>query len=81
MMSQPYVDGITDTVSHRVTSSLTAGQIAAEESVLRFSVVCPDRWFLGDAAAVTSRDGCVFADEVQDMDVYTGEVAVRLASN
>ena len=29
MMSQPYVDGITDTVPHHIASSLTAGQIAA----------------------------------------------------
>lgn len=28
MVSQPYVDGITDTVSDGIASSLTAGQIA-----------------------------------------------------
>ena len=28
MVSQPYVDGITDTVSHGIASTLTAGQIA-----------------------------------------------------
>jgi hypothetical protein len=27
MVAQPYVDGITDTVSHRIASSLTAGQV------------------------------------------------------
>ena len=29
MVSQPYVDGITDTVPHHIASTLTAGQIAA----------------------------------------------------
>ena len=28
MVSQPYVDGITDTVPHGIASTLTAGQIA-----------------------------------------------------
>ena len=28
MVSQPYVDGITDTVSHHIASPLTASQIA-----------------------------------------------------
>jgi hypothetical protein len=69
MVSQPYVDGITDTVSHGIASSRTAGQIAVGEGTLRVSVICPDRWFLGDVAAVTSRDGQAFAGEVEDMDV------------
>jgi hypothetical protein len=79
MVSQPYVDGITDTVSHGIASSLTAGRIAAGEGTLRISVICPDRWFLGDFAAVTSRDGHAFAGRVEDMDVWTGEVTIRLA--
>jgi hypothetical protein len=79
MVSQPYVDGITETVSHGISSGLTAGQIAVGEGTLRVSVVCPDRWFLGDAAAVTSRDGHAFAGEVDDLDVCTGSVTIRLA--
>jgi hypothetical protein len=77
MMSQPYVDGITDTVPHQFASSLTAGQIAAGEDTVSVSVVCPDRWFLGDFAVVTSRDGRAFAGEVEGMDVCTGEVTIR----
>jgi len=79
MMSQPYVDGITDTVPHGITSSLTAGKITAGEGTLRVLVVCPDRWFPGDLAAVTSRDGRAFAGAVEGVDVCTGEVTVRLA--
>ena len=77
MMSQPYVDGITDTVPHQFASSLTAGQIAAGEDTVSVSVVCPDRWFLGDFAVVISRDGRAFAGEVEGMDVCTGEVTIR----
>ena len=77
MMSQPYVDGITDTVPHQFASSLTAGQIADGEDTVSVSVVCPDRWFLGDFAVVTSRDGRAFAGEVAGMDVCTGEVTIR----
>jgi hypothetical protein len=40
-------------------------------------VVCPDRWFLGDFAVVTSRDGRAFAGEVASMDVCTGEVTIK----
>ena len=76
-MSQPYVDGITDTVRHSIPSSLTANQIAADEDTLSISVVCPDRWFLGDFAVVTSRDGLAFAGEVESMDVCTGELTIR----
>ena len=76
-MSQPYVDGITDTVPHNVASSLTADQIAVDEEMLSISVVCPDRWFLGDFAVVTSRDGLAFAGEVESMDVCTGELTIR----
>jgi hypothetical protein len=78
MMSQPYVDGITDTVPHHIASSLTAGQIAADKDTLRLPVICPDRWFPGDFAVVTSRDGRAFADEVEDMDVCTGEITIKL---
>jgi hypothetical protein len=78
MMSQPYVDGITDTVTHDIASSLTVGQITAGQDTLTVSVVCPDRWFFGDLAVVTSRDGRAFAGEVEGMDVCTGEVTIRL---
>ena len=78
MMSQPYVDGITDTVPHRIASSLTAGQLAADEDTLSVPVVCPDRWFPGDVAVVTSRDGREFAGEVAGLDVCTGEITIKL---
>ena len=80
MVSQPYVDGITDTVSHGIASTLTAGQIeiAVYEDTLSVSVVCPDRWFPGDFAVVTSRDGHAFAGEVAGLDVCTGEVTIKL---
>jgi hypothetical protein len=77
MMSNPYVDGITDKVSHNFASSLTADQIPADEDRVTISVVCPDRWFLGDFAVVTSRDGGAFAGEVESIDVCTGEVTIR----
>jgi sarcosine oxidase gamma subunit len=77
MVSQPYVEGITDTVSHGIASGLIAAQIAAQDTV-SVSVVCPDRWFLGDVAVVTSRDGRAFAGQVEAMDVCTGEVTIRL---
>jgi hypothetical protein len=77
MGSQPYVDGITDTVPHNFASGLTAGQIAADEHTISVSVICPDRWFLGDFAVVTSRDGRAFAGEVEGLDVCTGEVTIR----
>ena len=80
-MSQPYVDGITDTVTHDFGSSLHAGQIGADQDTLIVSVVCPDRWFLGDFAVVTSRDGRTLAGQVAGMDVCTGEVAVRLGGS
>jgi hypothetical protein len=77
MMSNPYVDGITDKVSHNFASSLTADQIPADEDRVTISLVCPDRWFLGDFAVLTSRDGGAFAGEVESMDVCTGEVTIR----
>jgi hypothetical protein len=77
MMSNPYVDGISDKVSHHFASSLTADLIAAGEDTATISVVCPDRWFHGDYAVVTSRDGGEFAGEVESMDVCTGEVTIR----
>jgi hypothetical protein len=80
MVSQPYVDGITDTVPHDIASTLTAGQIAiaAGQDTLSVAVVCPDRWFPGDVAVVTSRDGRAFAGEVAGLDVCTGEVTITL---
>ena len=81
MISQPYVDGITDTVPHGITSILTAGQIqiaAGGQDTLSVAVVCPDRWFPGDFAVVTSRDGHAFAGEVAGLDVCTGEVTIKL---
>ena len=80
MVSQLYVDGITDAVPHDIASILTASQIeiAVDEDTLSVSVVCPDRWFLGDVAVVTSRDGHAFAGEVQGMDICTGEFTIRL---
>ena len=80
MVSQLYVDGITDTVPHDIASILTASQIeiAVDEDTLSVSVVCPYRWFLGDVAVVTSRDGHAFAGEVQGMDICTGEFTIRL---
>jgi hypothetical protein len=78
MMSQPYVDGITDTVPHGIASTLTAGQIAGDENTLSVWVVCPDRWFPGDVAVITSRDGRAFAGQVAGMDVCTGEVTITL---
>jgi hypothetical protein len=76
MVSQPYVDAITDTVSHHIASAQTADQIPATENTVSVSVVCPDRWFLGDFAVVTSRDGRAFAGHVESMDVCTGEVTI-----
>ena len=80
MVSQPYVDGITDTVTHGIASTLTAGQIeiAVYEDTLSVSVVCPDRWSPGDVAMVTSRDGHAFAGEVEGMDICTGEITIKL---
>ena len=43
MVSQPYVDGITDTAPHSIASSLTAGRIAVGEDTGSVSVVCADR--------------------------------------
>jgi len=78
MLSQPYVDGITDTVTHDVASSLTVGQIADGRSTLTISVVGPALRINGDLAVVTGRDGHAFAGEVEAMDVCTGEVTIRL---
>lgn len=80
-MSQPYVDGITDTVTHSIASSLTANHIATGTDTLIATVICPDRWFPGDVAVVTSRDGHKFVGEVADMDVCTGEITIKLPDN
>ena len=60
MTAQPYVDGITDTVPHRIASSLAASQIAADQDTISVSVVWPDRWFLGDLAVVTTASSTPF---------------------
>ena len=77
MVSQFYVDGITDTVTHDIASSLTAAQITAD-STFSIWVASADRWFPGDTAVVTSRDGRVFAGEVESMDTCTGEITIKL---
>ena len=77
MVSQLYVDGITDTVTHDIASSLTGAQITADDT-FSIWVVCAERWFHGDAAVVTSRDGHAFTGEVQGMDISTGEITVKL---
>jgi hypothetical protein len=77
-VSQPYVDGITDTVPHSIASSLNAGQIAAGQDTVSVSVLSPDRWFPGDLAVVTSRDGRAFAGEVEGIDVCTGELTIKV---
>jgi hypothetical protein len=77
MTAQPYVDGITDTVPHRIATSLAASQIAAGEDRISVRVLWPDRWFPGDLAVVTTRDGRAFAGPVEGMDVCTGELTIR----
>ncbi len=81
MLSQAYVDGITDTVTHDIATTLTADQITADEDGFSVWVVSADRWFLGDLAVVTSREGRVFTGEVQSMDVCTGEIMIKLSGN
>jgi hypothetical protein len=76
MTTYPYVDGITDTVPHRIASSLAASQIAVDEDTISVSVLWPERWFLGDLAVVTTRDGRAFAGEVKGMDVCTGKLTI-----
>jgi hypothetical protein len=69
MTAQPYVEGI--------ASNLSASQIVADEDTISVSVLWPDRWFLGDLAVVTTRDGRAFAGPVEGMDVCTGELTIR----
>jgi hypothetical protein len=76
-VSQPYVDGITDTVTRSFASSLTAGQITVAEDTVSISVACPGRWLPGDFTVVTSRDGRAFAGQVQGMDARAGEITIR----
>ncbi len=64
MVSQPYADGVTGTVTHDIAATLTAAQITVG-ATFGFSVACADRWFPGDAAVVTSRDGRVCAGEAE----------------
>ncbi len=79
MVSQPYVEAITGTVTHDIATTLTAGQITATWDGFSVWVVCADRWCPGDAAVVTSRDGRVFTGEVDSMDVCTGEITIKLS--
>ena len=53
-------------------------QIAAGQDTLSVAVVSPDRWFPGDFAVLTSRDGHAFAGEVAGLDVCTGQVTIKL---
>jgi HD domain len=76
-MSQRYVDGVTDTVTHNLASSLTGAQITPGQDTLTISVVCSDRWLVGDFAVLTRRDGCAFAGQIEAMDVCTGEITIR----
>jgi hypothetical protein len=78
MVSQPYLDGITATVSHDIACRLTASQMAVGQDTLKVSVVSSDRWFPGDTAVVASSDGHVLTGEVQAMDICTGELTIRL---
>ena len=77
MIAPSYVDGITDTVTHSIASSLAAGPIATGTDTVSIWVVSPDRWFTGDFAVVSGPDGRAFAGQVQDMDVCTGQVTIR----
>jgi hypothetical protein len=77
-MTPTYVHGITDTVTHEVTTGLTAGQIEAAAPALSISTVSPDRWFPGDGAVVISRDGRALRGEVADVCVCTGQVVITL---
>jgi hypothetical protein len=81
MVSQPYVEGIADTVTHDIATTLTAGQITAAQDTVSIWVVSADRWLPGDAAVVTSRDGRVFTGEVDSMDICTGEIAIKLSGS
>jgi len=79
MVPQPYIDGITGTVSHGIASSLTASQIGiAAGDTASVPVACPDRWFPGGLAVVTSRDGHPFAGQAAGIDAGTGQVAIKL---
>ena len=64
---------------HDLATGLTASQTGITASrTVSVLVVCPDRWFSGDAAVVTSRDGRTFAGEAAGLDVCTGQVAITL---
>ena len=78
-MTETYVHGITDRVTHEVISRLTAGLIEAARPELGISTISPDRWFPGDGAAVVSRDGQAFRGEVTDMCACTGQLIISLA--
>ena len=78
-MTDIYLHGITDTVTHDVPTGRTAGQIETAWPALSIWVVSPDRWFPGDGAVVTSRDGRAFNGQVADVCVCTGQVVLSLA--
>jgi hypothetical protein len=78
-MTNTYVDGISDTVTHDITSRLTASQIEDASAALSIWVVSPDRWFPGDGAVIRSCDGCTFDGKVGEVCECTGQVVVSLA--
>ena len=63
---------------HQHADRLARSRSRPGEETLSVAVVCPDRWFPGDVAVVTSRDGHAFASEVAGLDVCTGEVTIKL---
>ena len=60
----------------RISTSIST--TSSWSNTLSVSVVCPDHWFPGDFAVVTSRDGHAFAGEVAGLDMCTGEVTIKL---
>ena len=79
MVSQTYVDGITDTVSHGVASTLTAGQIAIAAARTRSA----SRWsaLTAGSPATSPWSPAVTATrspEVAGLDVCIGEVTIKL---
>jgi len=81
MIAPSYVDGITDTVTHNIASSLTAGHLATGTDTVSIWVVSPDRWFTGDLAVISGRDGPAFTGQVHDIDACTGQVTIRAAGH
>ena len=77
-MTTTYLQGITDTATHRVATGRTADQVEADAKGLALWTVTPDRWFLGDLVLLASGDGEAFTGEVADVCVTTGRVIVIL---